>query len=321
MTAKSSATRVTIGIPCNHPERLKRAIGSALDSTVPVAIMIADDSDDDQVERIAHEYRDHPFVQYVRSPAKTLWENWRFVAQQARTDFFLWLQDDDVVVRDYARDVINGLDLYPKSVAYIGCIRTSQDVMLSCWWQGGMGPYMPLDYVNDIPREIDGLILSACAYFLSWSISPAIAFRNTKMFQDVIEELPDGCDLFTERLHLARLGLHGTMCCHHKTSALYMFHGRNEAQLTRKNHPAQRAVAIKYLEKFVPNTDWEPAFRIWLGMVDGIVLGQGKQELDVAAVVSPTANRLRNLVNDHMDLLQCRFAELTKMQNQLACDG
>src|SRR5512135_962594 len=98
--------RLTIGIPTfNRPERCSRAIQSALGQSVPVKVIVSDDGDGDDCERVCRQWSDHPNFTYLKSPGKKLWHNWRYVAEQAiegGAEFFSWLQDDDLISDHHA---------------------------------------------------------------------------------------------------------------------------------------------------------------------------------------------------------------------------
>ena len=126
--------RLTIGIPTfNRPERCQRAIQSALGQSVPCNVLVADDGTNDETEYTCREFSEHPNFRYLRSPAKTLWQNWRWVACPAiarGAEFFTWLQDDDLLSVRFARRVVRSFDKYPKATVYCSRLAPAYDNML-----------------------------------------------------------------------------------------------------------------------------------------------------------------------------------------------
>src|SRR5215472_15527270 len=90
--------RLTIGIPEHgRPGMLSRAIDSALAQDAPCRIVIADDGDFDVTATMLRDrYPDRGIVHFA-SGAPCLWANWTAAARACETEFFQWLQDDDVL--------------------------------------------------------------------------------------------------------------------------------------------------------------------------------------------------------------------------------
>ena len=208
--------RITIGIPTrNRPEMLRRAIDSALAQTFPTRIVVNDSGSCNRTRRMCDDFVDrspvggHDF-EYIRRDGGSLWENWKHVAKQAKTEFFMWLQDDDIICPELADRIIAAFDFYPNAKVYCSRLHFSYDGRLGLPWYGIVGPKVPLDYLRMRPSEFPGSLLTAVAYFEVWAISPGKAFRVGAPFRLMLDSLPDKCDKYTERLDVAFMGLHGS---------------------------------------------------------------------------------------------------------------
>src|SRR5512146_1653663 len=114
--------RLTVGIPTyNRPDMLPRAIGSALAQTIPVKVLVSDDGDTyDRTAGIVAGLRDEAergghILECYQSGATDLWPNWDGVARRCDTEFFLWLQDDDVILEHVAARVVSAFDRFPEA--------------------------------------------------------------------------------------------------------------------------------------------------------------------------------------------------------------
>jgi len=266
--------RLTIGIPSfNRPERCARAIQSALGQSLPCNVIVADDGDTDECERTCKQWADHPNFSYRRSPAKKLWHNWQWVAQQAVQDgaeFFTWLQDDDLIADHLARRICRAFDYYPTAIVYCARLAMSYDNMLGCHWTGNFGPKIPMDLLRGQPTDYPGLILLPLAYFEGWGMSPAKSFRVGPVFSKMVESLPDDCDMLTERLDLAYMGMHGGAIADPAIAGYWVIHGRggkidNESQKTQHTLEDQIKSAFGFLDTLMDQRpDWRSCLTEWL---------------------------------------------------------
>lgn len=266
-----SEPRLTIGIPTyNRPERVHRAIQSAIGQTIPVRVLVADDgTNGDETARACKQWMDHPNFEYMRSPAKTLWENWRFVAHQAierGSEFFAWLQDDDILRCEVARRMVRNFDHYPGAMVYCANLKMGYDNLMGCLWVGNWGPKLPVDIMYGQATTFPGKLLVPVGYFDSWSMSPAKAFRVNRYFARMLSDLPDGCDMFTERLDIATMGVHGEAICDPACAGVWIMHGRNESRQTVDTCDDQVRVAFSYLDSLMDDLPgWREELYSWMG--------------------------------------------------------
>jgi glycosyltransferase involved in cell wall biosynthesis len=249
--------RLTIGIPTrNRPEMVRRAIDSALAQTVPVRIVVNDSGACNRTQRTCEDLASrspvagHDF-EYIQRDGGSLWENWKHVARQADGEFFMWLQDDDVISPYLAERIVEAFDRYPKAQVYCSRLTFSYDGRLGCSFYGSWGPKLHLDVLRMRPSEFSGTLLPIVAYFDTWAQSPAKAFRVGNPFQLMLDSLPDGCDMYTERLDIAFMGMHGTAIADPNVAGLSVLHKGNESLLTTKEAWAQSVIFHKFLDMMV----------------------------------------------------------------------
>lgn len=89
---------VSILIPThNRPEYFKIALESALGQTYHnIEIIISDNSDDDQTEKIIQEYLPNKKIHYQRNPGFKFMQNWLWVLDNSQGEYFNYLLDDDI---------------------------------------------------------------------------------------------------------------------------------------------------------------------------------------------------------------------------------
>src|SRR5437868_1886290 len=94
--------RVTVGIPAyNRADTLARAIDSVLAQTfADFEVVVSDNASTDETSSIGCRYADTDArIRYHRQAATTnAVDNFRFVLEQARTPYFMWLAADDYLL-------------------------------------------------------------------------------------------------------------------------------------------------------------------------------------------------------------------------------
>lgn len=269
--------KLTIGIPTyNRAERLQRAIQAAIGQSLPCNVIVADDSDDDHAERLCKPWTEHPDFTYLRSPAKKLWHNWKWVAEQAYergSQYFMWLQDDDIIRVHTARRVVKSFDKHAGCTVWCSNLKMGYDNLMGQLWVGNWGPKIPVDIWYDQPTPFSGKLLTPIAYVDSWAMSPAKAFRCGPAFEAMLGELPDDCDMFTERLDIAFMGQHGEAICDPCPAGIWIIHDRNESQHTGHTCSAQVESAYRYIDSLMDRCPgWRTDLVEWVGSLGTVNL-------------------------------------------------
>lgn len=113
MTLASSQPLVTVGMPVrNGGDRFAAAIESILGQNyVNLQIIISDNGSDDDTTSVAQRYcaQDSRIIYLRQTPPIKAFENFRFVLEMAKGEFFLWAAHDDLRSHDYVETLVNGL--------------------------------------------------------------------------------------------------------------------------------------------------------------------------------------------------------------------
>jgi glycosyltransferase involved in cell wall biosynthesis len=117
------ATQVTVGVPVyNGASTLRRAVESILVQTrKPDLIHISDNGSTDATGEIGQALAaEHAAVSYTRQPTNIgLSPNFRFLAQQAKTPYFMWLAADDYLDPTYLERMLAVLESDPGVVTCV----------------------------------------------------------------------------------------------------------------------------------------------------------------------------------------------------------
>jgi hypothetical protein len=206
---------LTIGIPTfNRPDMLPTAIRSALNQTVAVKVIVTDNGDSSPTEEIlsAPEFAS---VRYIKTNQKGAWPNWRAAAQACTTDYFAWLQDDDVIRGNdpenpgtYAERIVDAMDYFPDCNVWMARLQCAYTAELGMPGDGNY-PHIPMDMLNGKPARwaAAGDVFIPSCYVTAWSLSPAQAFRVNDRFFEALQAMPEGAEMMIERLFPAYLSL------------------------------------------------------------------------------------------------------------------
>jgi hypothetical protein len=296
------AARLTIGIPTQgkRPDLLSKAIGSALAQSQPARVLVCG-RPDAGIQQQLEPYAGHPLVRFSPSDASCLWENWRHAVDNCDTELFAWLQDDDVVAPHFSRRVTEALDRTPEAVAWIARLGISTLPGQANWWQA-TGPMVPMDLIHGGTTAIDGRLLTAGAYFSSFALSPAVAFRWSLDTVAAVAACPArGCDLYNERLVLAELGRLGSIVCDPVVAGYWVMHEANESrkQVTAGEGDEQFRVMARRIDAMLNATPgWQDIFRGWSCMIGHENLVRFLDGTAKFAGLTPTLDESRALLEE-----------------------
>lgn len=293
--------RLTIGIPTlgRRPDLLTKAIATALGQSVPAKVLVADQADDGAVERIVAPFLGHPLFRRVPSPARCLWENWCIAAECCDTEFFAWLQDDDVLAPHFALRVVTAMDRHPRSNLWIARLGISLTDGAANWWQA-TGPMVPMDLLCGGTTEVYGSLLAAGAYFTSFALSPAVAFRWSVQACEAARRCPMDADLYVERSILAELARGGCCICDPAIVGYWTMHAGNESrrQIEADGVPTQYAAMARQIDRILTETPgWQAALEGWLMILGREQVARMLKETEGFAGVAPTLDEARSILS------------------------
>lgn len=123
-TFDSSLPLVSILIPThNRPEFFRSALESALAQTYPnIEIVISDNSDDDRTAELIKEcYSMESRIFYKRNPGFSYVENWCWLLDRAKGEYFNYLFDDDLFAPQKIARMVETFQRNPGTVLVSSC--------------------------------------------------------------------------------------------------------------------------------------------------------------------------------------------------------
>jgi glycosyltransferase involved in cell wall biosynthesis len=279
-------SQLTIGIPTyNRPHLLPRALRTALHQSIPVRVIVADDGDPGPTAELlaSAEFADRDIVHLV-TDAECCWANWRACALACETEYFAWLQDDDVVRDTFAERIVDVLDFFPDSNLWMARLASGfgrSDQVLGLPYKGS-SPWVPMDLLEGKPaRWMGGEILAATSYLTSWTLCPGQAYRVNDHFVEALASMPENSDMFIERLFPARLAVHAPIVVDPIIAGYWIQHARNLS--ARQSGDAaevklQLGAFLRSLDSTMDwveehGTDWRSMCRRWLAWIPPDILG------------------------------------------------
>ena len=119
--------KITIGIPVYNGEKfIKRAIDSILSQTYTnFKLIISDNGSTDSTSIICKDYQQKDGrIQYIKQEKNMGWFfNFKCLLDLARSEYFVWIADDDYWKPSFLEENIKKLDLKPNIVASTGIIE------------------------------------------------------------------------------------------------------------------------------------------------------------------------------------------------------
>ena len=195
-------SQFTIGIPTyKRPELLKRSIASALDqSASDVQVIVSDNASPDNTAEVVQAFGDR--VRYYRNPTNIgATANLEKVFELATTEYFSWLQDDDLVHRDFVAHALRGFAGADDVAAY-ACYSVKTPSPTTFYHAFLTGPAVPTGWMQGEMTYLDGILVTPASLFYSFGNPPALAYRSSDL-RRAVQTIKHRCILFDERILLA----------------------------------------------------------------------------------------------------------------------
>ena len=174
---------------------------------------------------------------------------------------------------------------------------------LGNWWEA-TGPLVPMDLLHGQPCTVQGGLLAIGAYFTSFALSPAVAFRRTPEAIAAALSCPKDSDLYTERTILAKLGQLGHAACDPAIAGYWYQHEGNESRKLVQAGEVQRQFKV-FLEALDPIVEATPKWReilaSWALMTGPQQVSQFLKGVNEAGGESPLLNEASDLLRSFLE--------------------
>jgi glycosyltransferase involved in cell wall biosynthesis len=246
--------RFTIGIPTyNRANFLGKSLDAACNQTErDIEILVSDDASTDETPEVVRSYGER--VRYHRNAENIgMWPNFIRLAELASSEYFSWLQDDDLIHRDFVRRASEAFARSEDIVFYACYLIYSRSSKSIKQWDTVHGPMIPLNWMDGEPRVIDGLMAVPFCMFQSIAIMPAIAFRTSAVRRAARHVLED-CPLYNENIITAAILSEGKAVIDPWIGAIHRFHFEQEhLRIGKDSDEVVREILTfqKYFEEFV----------------------------------------------------------------------
>jgi glycosyltransferase involved in cell wall biosynthesis len=265
--------RFTIGIPTyNRPKTLRRSIDCAVNQSHPdVEVIVSDDGSSDETSDVVKSFGDR--VRYHRNPKNIgMWQNFLKLPELASGEYFAWLQDDDLLHRDFAKRAVEAWDSDAAIAMYtayeIDSYSHETFIMPKI-----LGPPIAMNWMNPEVRVIDGSIVLPISFFLTFSMPPITAYR-TELLREVAEHIDPAHILYNERILQSRVVAGRKIAVDPWTAGIFYKHEAQGSLLNGSTDLAERSRQwvdmvneISILLEARPADEWRPQVDDWLKSV------------------------------------------------------
>lgn len=228
-------TRFSIAIPTyNRAGLLQESLESVLAQTLrDIEIVVCDNASTDGTQALLDRYQGRLLS---RRNDRNLgsWPNLKKAFAESSGARFMWLQDDDVLHRDFARRASSAFESQPDLKVYLAYAFNSPDA-------GGhsnaliWGPPFTLDWFGHGQAiTIPGSVITPLSLFVSVGFSPCAAFDSAAL-GSAIHYADKGYYLVIERMLLARTAARGQVVIDPFLGALFRSHPQQISQVITRD--------------------------------------------------------------------------------------
>ncbi len=256
--------RLTIGIPTyNRADMLRGAIESALSQSLAgLDIIISDNASTDHTPEIISSFGRR--IRYHRNESNLgPVRNFYNLVRMAGAEYFVWLQDDDLLHHQFAERAFKALEANPSAAAYAAYALVSPSATCQ-HFPTLYGPPFPLDWMNlGKPARISGRLIAPLSLLISVAIMPVIAFRKDALLAH-IDSSPQPTELFGERTLLSAVTAESSLIVEPYVGGFFRIHrDQHHQRLQRVDGEQSRQwnIMAKDLDRMTASwpQDWIPA--------------------------------------------------------------
>lgn len=262
--------RFTIGIPTyNRAKFLPRAIECALSQTWPdVEVIVSDNASTDATPEIVRSYGDR--VRYHRNETNLgPIANFSLLPDLASGDYFSWLQDDDLLHKDFVRRAVEALESDEDIVMYTAynVDSHSYDTFVLPYIYG---PPVRMDWMRSESQVLSGMVVVPVSFFATFSMPPVTAYR-TKVIRRAIKHFDTECLLYNERIVQAWAVFEGKIVVDPWAAGIFFKHAQQASRLggsldveIRSREWVRCCDTLSGLLEQMPETVWKPILTDWI---------------------------------------------------------
>ena len=261
--------RFTIGIPTyNRCDLLANALQAAVGQTYPdPEILVCDNASTDRTPEVVRSFGDR--VRYHRNATNIgMWPNFAKVVELAEGEYFSWLQDDDLIHRDFVRRALETFAKASDIVFYSG-FALHDHSPTSVHWAPLIGPMFDVNWMGGEVRFMDGVAVAPLLHIINIATFPMVAFRTDVLRRAVRQILPD-CELFNENMVMASVLREGRLAIDPWICAFHFAHEKQASRIMERDHDERRRqwrLLARFFEGFLPQLPegWEQPFKDAVG--------------------------------------------------------
>jgi len=243
---------------------LANALRAAVGQTRPdPEILVCDDASTDRTPEVVRSFGDR--VRYHRGETNIgMWPNFAKAVELAEGEYFSWLQDDDLIHRDFVRRALETFARASDIVFYSGFALHNHSPT-SMHWAPLIGPMFNVNWMGGEVRLMDGAAVAPLLHIINIATPPMIAFR-TDVLRRAVRQLMPGCDLFNENIIMASALREGRLAIDPWIGAFHLAHEKQVSRIMERDQDERRRqwrLLARFYEGFLPQlpAQWEQPFR------------------------------------------------------------
>lgn len=256
----------TIGIPTfNRADLLKKTIESALNQTYEnIEIVVSDDNSYDDTKSVIESFNSDKIIYKRNKQNIGSMANFISAFEMANGEYFSFLQDDDILCKDFIEKACKGLNQSDDITLYYSFAISTKNIEFV---HGELihGTPIALDWINKTPRIISGKLWPPFSLIAKTGNPPTLAFK-TKILRKYIKDCytNDG-ELLTERKIAAANASAGNVFIDPRIGAINRIHDGQRNLILKNQNPNVRNLhflnMVDYLQTLVEPIDkWENGF-------------------------------------------------------------